>query len=147
MLFRLGARGFCLLIAVLGLFGAVDEFQHAREEKAYRAHGETVKTESVTLRDVQVKGRRGQPSGVTYYADITFTTRSGQQVFQGDIPVPPLLLDTLRANQHVDVQYLPEKPQTVRLADANPLDPSPWSAVLLFLAGSAGFYLITRSRR
>ena len=146
MFFGMGVRGFCGLVAVFGLWGAVDNWSQVRDDKAFDKRGKHAFAQPIDHVQETTYKKHGQTTGVSYHADLTFTTEAGQSVTAKSMTVNEAQFDQLRTGR-LELVYLPEKPTKVRFPDWTPASSSTTGgAFLLFLAGAAGFWLAPRKR-
>jgi len=137
-----------VLLAVAGAAFLVEEIQHRQDYQAFQAHGESAIVEPIKAYTETTRKKKwtGQVTGVSYSADLTFRTKSGERVTAPSQTLPPGILEAFRSGAKVSIQYLPENPTTIRFADQVYYSDNRLAAFALMLGGMIWFFLVWRAR-
>ncbi len=144
---RWSLKTWCLVIALIGLVGFVEGCTKSSDDRAFARHGRKVMSEVVHDVKQTTYTKHGQTTGVAYRADIPFKTESGQLELAQGIAVDAYMLDELRAGRRLELEYIPEHPDKVRLASASQTSSSQtWIGLPMLIVGGVAFWLAPRRR-
>jgi len=132
------------VLAVLGTILLVDEIHERQDYLAFQAHGENAVVDPIKnyTETTHKKISSGQVTGVSYKADLTFRTKSGNSVTVPERDLPQSVLDTFNRGAKVTIEYLPEKPTTTRFPDSQAYSDYRLVAVGMMLIGGIWIFLL-----
>jgi hypothetical protein len=146
-LLRLGARGWCVILALIGLVGFTENWQRTSQDRAFQRHGKTAIAEPVKSVEQTTYSKHGQATGVSYHADVSFKTESGDLVTVPGMTIDPFRLDDIRAGRRLAIDYLPDHPQTARFTGWSPgSSGQTWLGFFMLLGGALGFWFAPKRR-
>lgn len=131
-----------VLLIVMGVFFLQEDIRAGRDDKAFRDHGESATLapikEYIQTTYSKRKGVDGERkvTGVTATADLVYTTKTGETVVVPSRTLTPIAYTQLEQGVPIVIQYLPERPQTIRLPGAPDYDSNMRLGIYAMLFGA-----------
>jgi hypothetical protein len=124
-----------VLLIALGIGLLQEDIRDRRNDKAFREHGETAVLDPIKEYIQTTYSKRGKVTGATMTADLVYTTKTGDKVVVPSITLTPLAATQAQQGVPIQIQYLPERPQTIRLPGAAAYDESQRMIIYAILFG------------
>ncbi len=137
-----------VLLIIMGVHFLQEDIRDKRDDAAFRDHGESAMLAPIQEYTRTIYSKRdgvngGQRvTGETITADLQYTTKSGQTVVVPAKTLTPVATSQLEHGVAIQIQYLPESPQTIRLPGAPDYDGTGRVAIYAMLFGGVLWFVV-----
>lgn len=127
------------LMAVLGVFGTVDGWTRARDDRAFDQRGKP----ALTLPETHLPASTSAGTEVS----LSYIDANDNVVNAKPVALNQERLGAVRGGGRLQIVYLPDRPRTIRFVDWERQIVPFWAGPLITVAGAIGFVVLLRGRR